>query len=173
MDKRKGVSISGLSGHGDESCDDAAVEVGQRFILRQERRSDATAGASDAFSIEVPHSMEGLDPYFCPDRKEVARVKGRNKDFSRIEVDPKRAFDPVPNVVNTESILFNDSDVESHMVKAMTLSYDRHAMCYNEETTEEFAKKLCESVGLVIVGLGLYFNVPILFGFFSDACCFQ
>lgn len=123
-----------------------AIEAAWRFIPQPARCSEAMTGALDAFSVDVHPS---LDPRFIPDLMTAVRVKGRNEDFSRIGVNPKRAFDPVPNVVNTESVLFDDTDVGSRMVEVMTLPRDRHMMCHREETTEEFAEKLCESLRLV------------------------
>lgn len=83
----------------------------------------------------------------------VARVKGLNKDFNRIEVDSRKAFDLMPNIFNTESVLFNDSNDWSSMVKAMALPRYQHVMCHNEKTTLEFVEKLCESLKITILNL--------------------
>lgn len=37
--------------------------------------------------IEVLASFEGLNPRFRPETLAAARIKGRNEDFTRIEVD--------------------------------------------------------------------------------------
>lgn len=103
-------------------------------------------------------SLESLDPIFHPDLLAKAHVKGCDEDFARVEVDPSNAFDPVPNIINTDSMLFNDPDVDSHMVEAMTLPRDRHIMCRSEENTEEFVERLYES--LALVSSFLLFIVP-------------
>lgn len=52
----------------------------------------------------------------------------------------------MPNVVNSESILFYGSGVGIRMIEAMTLPRDCHAMHCMEETTFEFFEKLCDSL---------------------------
>lgn len=64
-------------------------------------------------------------------------------------VDPQQTFNPVPNVVISESILFDDSDVGSRMIEAMALPRDRHAMHHSEEMMVDFAERLCDSLSLV------------------------
>lgn len=79
----------------------------------------------------------------------MARAEGRNKDFSWMGVDPWGAFNPVPNIVNSESSWFDNSDVGSRMIKEMVLPRNCHTMCHSEETTVEFTERLCESLALV------------------------
>lgn len=93
--------------------------------------------------------MEGLDPHFRPDVLEMTRLEGRNSEFCEIGFDPRSAFNTVPNVVNSESIIFVDSNVGSRMMEAIALPRDRHAMFHSEETTLEFANRLCGTLALV------------------------
>lgn len=116
---------------------------------------------------EVPTSLEGLDLCFHMDLLAVACVKGRTEDFSQIGVDQRRAFDPMPNVINTESVPFDYSDVGFRMVEAMVLPRDQHAMRHSKETTKDFAKKLFESLGLVS-HLTYHIHVPCFLLFFFD-----
>lgn len=98
--------------------------------------------------MEVRPSLEGLNPHFHPDVLVIARVEDHNEDFKRRGADPRKAFSPVSNVVNSESILF-DSNVGSQMVEAMALLRDRHAMFSTNETMFEFVERLCNSLMLV------------------------
>lgn len=103
--------------------------------------------APGGFLVEVRASPEGLDSHL--QTLAAACVQGHNGNFHRMRVDPSKAFDPVPNVVNEKSILFYDSSIGSRMIKAMALSRDSHTICHSEETTVDFAEKLCESIALV------------------------
>lgn len=119
------------------------------FVRPERRHGDRTTGNLRIFGVEVPLSLEGLDPRFRPDLLAMALAKDHDEDFARIGVDPSKAFNLVPNVINTESVLFDGSNVGSRLVEAMALPQDSHAMCHSKETKEEFAEKLCESLALV------------------------
>lgn len=129
--------MHGSSGPANE-LDAAAVEAARSFVRWQGRHEDPTIGAN-----------------FLA----VGRVKGRDEDFAQIN----KEFHLVPNVINTESILFYGSDVGSRMVEPMSLPCDCHAMCHREKTTEEFVEKLwresCASKCLVIIYLSSFFLV--------------
>lgn len=146
VNKRKGVVVPASSRQVRDAYDGVVDDAAQRFVRWKLRRTEP---ATSAFSVEVPTSLDGLDSRFFLDILATAHVKGQNEDFNRIGVDPCRAFDRTPNIVNSESILFDDSDVGSHMVEVMALLCDRHAMCHSEETTAEFAEKLYGTLGLV------------------------
>lgn len=148
VNKGKGVAVAGLSRRADED-DGAAVKAAQRFMRWQAGRSVPTTAASSSFPVEVLSSLEGLDPRFRLDILAAARVKARDEEFRRMGVSPRKTFNPVPNVINTKSILFDDSDVGCCMLEAMMLPRDRHVMCHTEDTTKEFAMKLSKSFGLV------------------------
>lgn len=100
-DKGKGTVAPASLGPPVEQCNDAVVEAVRRFIHQQARRSGSSSATSAVFSVEVPASLDGLNPRFRPDQLAAARVKGYNEDFGRIGVDPRRAFDPVPNIMNS------------------------------------------------------------------------
>lgn len=61
-------------------------------------------------------------------------------------MDPRRAYDPVPNMINSKSVLFYDYDIGSRIVEVMALPHDRHAMYCTEKTTFEFVEKLSDSL---------------------------
>lgn len=99
--------------------------------------------------MEVGPSLEELLLHFRPDVLAMVRAEGRNEDFSQRGVDPRQAFKPIPNVVKSESIIFDDSDVRSCMVEAMALSRDHHAMFVTNKTIVDFFERLCYSLALV------------------------
>lgn len=146
------------------------VEAALRFVHRQARHSKPRMGGPASFPVKVPASLEGIDPCFRSNLLVAARVKGHNNNFNQIGVDPWKACDPVPNVMNTEFILFDDSDIGYRMVEAMTLSHDHHVICHSEETMEEFVEKLCESLRLVS-HLSYHIHLPHFCLFFVT--CFQ
>lgn len=67
--------------------------------------------------IKLLASLEGLNPHFNPEALAATRVRGRKEDFARIGVDLNKAFDPVPNVINSEFILFDVSDIGSRLIE--------------------------------------------------------
>lgn len=79
----------------------------------------------------------------------VARLKGREQDFARLGIDPSKAFNPVQNIIELESILFDDTNVRSRMIKVLSLSCDRHIILYKEETTKEYVRKFFHSLAVV------------------------
>lgn len=119
------------------------------FVRDQSRRSAPAIATSASVPVEVGSTLEGFNPCFRPDVLVIARVEDRNKDFNQMGVDPRRAFNPVSNVVNSKSILFDDSDVGSRLIEAMVFPRDRHAMFHSEETTMDFAERLYDSIALV------------------------
>lgn len=52
-------------------------------------------------------------------------------------------------MVNSESILFDDFDIESRMVEEISLTHDRHAMFNTGETMVVFVEMLCDSLTLI------------------------
>lgn len=76
----------------------------------------------------------------------MAGVEHWNEDFSRMGVDPEQAFNPILNVENSKSILLDGSDVGRRMIEEIAFPRDLHVMYYLEETTTEFAKRLCDSL---------------------------
>lgn len=145
-DKGKGIFVSGLSGPAKEPCDDGGGAT-------------VCALPSKAFNTQhyylnfVPRrdesSLEGLNPRFYPDMLAMARLEGREIEFSWMGVDPQRVFNPVPNIMNSELILFDESDVGSSMIDAMTLPRDRHVMYHSKGKTLEFTERFWESLTLV------------------------
>lgn len=141
LDKGKGLMIPASSGLEEEAP--AAAEVARHFVRLQARHRGSSRMVVSKVAIEVPPSLEGLDPCFSRESLVAARAKGRERDFARVGMDLSQAFDPVPNVVNLESILFDESDIENYLVEAMMLAHDRHAMYYSDESTTEFVEKVC------------------------------
>lgn len=93
--------------------------------------------------------LEGLYPCFHPRSLKSQRLKLREEDFNQHGIDPARVYDPVPNVIESESVLFDDSDVGCRMVEAVFLPGDRQAMCFNEETAAELAQIFANSSAVV------------------------
>lgn len=77
--------------------------------------------------VDVSPTLEGLDPRFQHVRMSTIRAQGRRVDFEEAGMDLSQAFDPVPNVMNSKSVRFDDSDVGSCHVKSLVLPHD-HAM---------------------------------------------
>lgn len=113
------------------------------------RRPGQSSTASKHFVAKVPTSFEELDPRFKPGALAVSLLKGHNEDFARLSMDESTAFNPVRNVVNSESMLLDDSEVRSRLLESMALPRDHHLMQYREDTTEEFAQNFCRSLTVV------------------------
>lgn len=80
-----------------------------------------------------------------------ARFRARGDDFARLGLNVGDAFDLVPNVVNTKSIIYDESDVGCRLVELLALPRDRHVMAHSDDTTEEFDEKCCQSLAVVSV----------------------
>lgn len=94
-------------------------------------------------------SLEGRNPRFRPDNLAAAHARVCKADLARIEANLSKAFDPVVNVINSESILFDKSDVGSRLIEAFTLPRDCHVLFHSPESTSEFAQKIWQSLTLV------------------------
>lgn len=79
----------------------------------------------------------------------MARLRLREEDLLQRVVDPAKAYDPIPYVIESESILFDDLDVGCRMIEALLLPQDRQAMCFGEESVEELAQKFSQSIAMV------------------------
>lgn len=99
--------------------------------------------------IEVSVSLKGLDLRFWLDALRVARLKAREANFERLGIDSSKAFDPVANVIVSESIIFDDIDVGSCMIEALALPRDHHTMLHGKEMTEEYGRKFGHNLVIV------------------------
>lgn len=124
------------------------AKMAREFVRRQTRHPKARSTVTNKFSIEVPPLLDGLDPCFRSENLATARAKDREEDFAHIGVELSEAFDPMSNVVNSKSILFNESNVGSQLIESMTLPRDCHAMFHSRESTADFAEKVCQSLAL-------------------------
>lgn len=87
-------------------------------------------------------SLEGLNPRFRLDKLAVSRARVRKKEFAQAGVDLSKAFDPVVNVANNESILFDETDIDSRIIEGLQLPRNRHALFHSGETMVDFAQKI-------------------------------
>lgn len=77
-----------------------------------------------------------------------ARTKGRNADFALLGVDPSEAFNPMLNVINTESTLHDDSNIGSRLLVSLALPCDHHTMHHSKDITEEFVEIFSHSLAM-------------------------
>lgn len=110
-DKGKGVVVPIPSASADTMP--ATIVTMRQFVYQQSRRAVPTATSGTGVVVEVVPSLERLLPYFWPDVLAMARGEGQNEEFSQRGIDPRQAFKPIPNVLNSESVIFDDSDVEN------------------------------------------------------------
>lgn len=103
----------------------------------------------DNFEAEIPASFEGLDPRFRPKVVEKGQRELRANDFNCWEVDPSIAFSPIPNVVNSESVLVDDSEVGSRLLESIILPRDRHLLQHCRDSSENLALKISQSLTVV------------------------
>lgn len=87
----------------------------------------------------MPASLEGMNLHFHPNNLAAAWVRVQKTEFARARVDLSKAVDPLVNVSNNESILFDETDVGNRMIEGLALSRDHHALLHSGETTVDFA----------------------------------
>lgn len=152
VDKWKSVAgpVSPRCGEADEA---PGVQVAMDFVRLYERRIEHTSIASMKMAAEVPFTLEGLDPRLRPEVIEKIRARIRAEDYKKWDIDPSRASNPVPNVVNLKSVLLDNSEVGSHLLESMVIPRDRHLLWHCKDSTEVFAQRFCQ--GLAVVSLPL------------------
>lgn len=126
-----------------------AADLARGFLCQRSRGSGSETPVASKFSIEVPASLEGLNPCYRPENLVEARRKRHAECFAELGMDVSEAFDPVPNILNSESILFDESDLGSRLMESFALPRDRHAMCHSEGSTGDFAEKIYRSLAVV------------------------
>lgn len=99
--------------------------------------------------MHVPISLKGLDPGLRPEVIEEARSRVWTEDFGRWGIDISRAFNPIPIVLNSESVLMDNSEVGSRLLESIVLSRDYHPLQHCKDSTEKFARKFCQSFAAV------------------------
>lgn len=132
MDKGKSVAVPEFP-RPIEGVDETVVaEATKQFVSRKLRRTGQSSAASDDFSLEVSTLLKGLNPRFHLEALAAAHIKGCNKDFAHLRIDPSRAFNLVPNVMNSKSVLLDKSNVGSCLLESLVLPRDRHAMYHTK-----------------------------------------
>lgn len=144
--------------------DEATVmEAAKDFVHQSSRRAEQPSTAASKFPVEVPISFEGLDPRLLPEAVEESRRRVRDEDFAQWGIDLSRAFNPVPNMINSDSVLMDNSKVGCQLLESTILSRDHHLLRYCKDTTEDMVQKFRQS--LVVVRTDFFVDLVICLHF--------
>lgn len=139
-DKRKGVMRPESSRVAEDAWEAPIAEVARRFVQDSLRCVGSSSPSADSFSLNVSLSLKGLNFWFWPVNMEATRIERWDVAFTKIRADLGLAFNLIPNVMKTESVLHDDSDVSNQLLESLAHSMD---------TTEEFAQKLAHNLAWV------------------------
>lgn len=115
------------------------------------------------YEVNVPPSVEGLDPPFLPRLLGEVHKQARDGFFERRGMDPTKAWDPYMCISEDESVLLDNDDVHLRVLEVALLPHDRHVIQHACDSVVGISHKVCQNLMFISIS---NFGLFLMFAFF-------